>query len=138
MSYMPKSKSQTHLTPDRVFELIEDNFSINRDKFFDPCPAFTPYKSPCFFNGLYLDWENFNYVNPPFEKKILEKFVMKSVIESSKGKISIMLLPSKTDQDWYHDIILKNNYRVVWIRKRLKFKNNKHHSTDTHFLVLIK
>jgi len=49
-----------------------------------------------------------------------------------------MVLPSTTDQDWFHDLVIGGNYEILWIRKRLKFKNNKNHATDTHFLVLIK
>ena len=47
-----------------------------------------------------------------------------------------MLLPSKTDQDWFHDII-SNDFKIVWIRKRLKFKNNKDSAMGGHLLVMI-
>jgi hypothetical protein len=47
-----------------------------------------------------------------------------------------MLVPSKTDQDWFHDVIDKN-FEIRWIRKRLRFKNNKHDSPDAHFIVRI-
>jgi len=137
LSYMPKSKSQTHLSPNRVFDLIKEKWGYCKDKFYDPCPAYTPYKAPCFFNGLYGNWKSLNYVNSPFDKKTLEKFVIKAYQQSLIGNKTIMLLPTKTDQDWYHDFILKNNFEILWIRKRLKFTNNKHHSTDTHFLVMI-
>lgn len=134
---MPQSKRQEHLTPDRVFDLIVENWKYPKWRFYDPVPIGTPFKSPCFFNGLYAEWGQFNFVNPPFEKVILEKFVDKAITEAEKGKVTIMLLPSKTDQAWFHDIILEYEFEIVWIRKRLKFKNNKHHSTDTHFLVKI-
>ncbi len=132
---MPQSKRQEHLTPDRVFELIFEKWQLPESCFFDPVPKGTPFKSPCFFNGLYAIWKKYNYVNPPFEKEILEKFVMKALREAKKGKTTIMLLPSKTDQAWFHDILLFYEFEIMWIRKRLKFKNNKHHATDTHFLV---
>ena len=139
---MPQSKSQTHLTPDRVWELISEIIGVPvkicKEYFYDPCPAYTPYKAPIFFNGLYGDWKKFNYVNPMFEVKTLTAFVKKAAEQARQNRISIMLLPTKTDQEWFHDIILKNNYKITWIRKRLHFKNNRHHATDTHFLVLIK
>ena len=133
---MPKSKSQTHLTPDRVFDIIEEEWGYT--KFYDPCPAHTPYKSSIFFNGLYGDWKNINYINSPYEVKILEKFVEKAVQQAKKGKISIMLLPTKTEQDWWRDYIVKNGYDLKWISGRLKFKNNKNNSMSSHVLVLIK
>jgi len=135
LAYMPQSKNQEHLTPDRVFDLIKSHWGISKEKFFDPVPVGTPFKSPCFFNALYSEWKKYNFVNPPFAKEILTKFVDKAMFEfSEKDRITIMLLPSKTDQDWFHEI-LELDFEILWIRKRLKFKNNKHHSTDTHFLV---
>jgi len=121
-----------------ISEILKIPEKICREQLHDPCPADTPYKAPIFFNGLYGDWYIHNYVNPPFEKTILESFIKKAVQQSKKKRWSIMLLPTKTDQDWFHDIILKNNYSIHWIRKRLHFKNNKHHATHTHFLVFIK
>lgn len=137
MSYMPKSKAQQHLTPDRVFDIIENEWKLNREIFYDPCPADTPYKSPCFFNGLYGNWQPWNYINSPFEVKTLRKFYNKAVEQSKISNYSIMLLPSKTDQDWFHDIIDKK-FHIKWIRKRLKFKGNNDSSMGGHFLVMIK
>jgi hypothetical protein len=45
-----------------------------------------------------------------------------------------MLLPSKTDQEWFHKI---KDLDIVWIRGRLRFKNNEHSATQPHFLVKI-
>lgn len=136
-AYMPKSKNQEHLTPDIVYDLIWKHWKIPKSAMFDPCIVGTPFRSPCFFNGLYSEWQIWNYVNPPYEIRTLEKFVKKAILEAQKGKITIMLLPTKTDQDWFHFNILLNDFEILWIRKRLKFKNNKNHSTDSHFLVKI-
>ena len=139
---MPKSKSQTHITPERVWNLISEILGIPvkicKEYFYDPCPAHTPYKAPIFFNGLYGDWEKFNYVNPMYEVKTLRLFVKKAVQQAKQNRMSIMLLPAKTDQDWFHNIILKNRYEVHWIEGRLRFKNNKHNAQDSHFLAFIK
>lgn len=136
--YIPISKKQEHITPDIIYTIIEEETGLTKLDLYDPCIVGTPFKSPCFFNSLYSSWMNFNYVNPNYDKESLEKFIQKAVKESLKGKISIMLLPTKTDQDWFHDIILNNDYRIIWIRGRLKFKNNKFHAPNTHFLVIIK
>jgi len=136
MSYKPPSKNQEHLTPDRVHELILERWGVFSKDCFDPCPKGTPFKAPIFFNGLYGDWEKLNYVNPPYEVKTLRLFYEKALQQTNKGNRSYMLLPSKTDQDWFHDIIEKN-FEIKWIRKRLKFKNNLHHATDAHFIVKI-
>lgn len=132
-SYYPKSKSQTHITPDIVFNYIEDVYGITKDQLYDPCPADTPYKAPIFFNGLYGSWNDYNFINPPFEIETLTAFVFKAIEQSFEGRTTIALLPAKTDQRWFHDYI---KYRdIQWIRGRLKFKNNKHGATQPHFLV---
>ncbi len=128
-SYMPQSKSDVHLTPDRVWDMIRENFGYLEEEFFDPCPVDPK------FNGLELDWYELNYINPPYSD--LPLWVDKAIKLTKKGCVSIMLLPAKTDQQWFHDII-ENNYKIIWIRKRLKFKNNKWSATQPHFLVEIK
>ena len=133
--YKPKSKNQEHITPDKIYEMIYELSHISKSELYDPCPIGTPYKAPCFFNGLYGDWKEWNYVNPMYEVKTLAKFVDKAVRQSKKGFKSWMLLPSKTDQEWFHKHIKQRE--IIWIFRRLKFKNNKDSATDPHFLVLI-
>jgi hypothetical protein len=130
-SYMPKAKSDIHLTPDRVWDMIRDNFGYQQEEFFDPCPV-----NPK-FNGLDIDWYRLNYINPPYSN--LPLWVEKAITHSKSNNysVSIMLLPCKTDQQWFHDII-ENNFKIIWIRRRLKFKNNKWSATQPHFLCEIK
>jgi len=134
-AYMPQSKSQTHITPDRIYEIISQEWGYAKDSMHDPCPAYTPYKSSMFFNGLYGDLHEVNYINPPYHN--LSEWVMHAVNQTYKNKKTVMLLPAKTDQSWFH-ILINFGYKIKWIHKRLRFKNNKHHSTQPHFLVLIK
>ena len=136
MSYMPKSKNQEHITPDRVYDLIKTEFYLLPDEMTDQCPVGTPFKAPCFFNSLYGDWNRWNYVNSPYEVRTLEKFVYKAIEQALKGNITIMLCPSKTDQNWFH-LLIKMKYRIVWIEKRLKFKGERDGSMGGHFLVRI-
>lgn len=126
---MPKSKSDVHVTPDRVYSIIDTFWDLKKDDLFDPCPV-----SPD-FDGLEIDWKNINYVNPPYTK--LSEFVEKALEEKLKGNRTIMLLPAKTDQPWFHRLV---HYwcEIVWIQGRLKFKNNKWSATQPHFLVMIK
>jgi hypothetical protein len=128
MRYMPKSKSDVHITPDRVWNIIWEKWGYTQDMFFDPCPV-NPE-----FDGLSIPWKMLNYVNPPYT--ILKDFVSKAINESKESKETIMLLPAKTDQKWFHDL-LELKCEIVWIRRRLKFKNNKYGATQPHFLVRI-
>ena len=141
--YMPASKSDTHITPDEVWETIKHIgwWGHEVDSFFDPCPVDGK-------DGLIIPWKKWNYVNPPYGdgKKdkdgytLLGRFVKKAMQEFNLEHYSIMLLPSKTDQNWFHD--LKNEgflegEHIHWFDHRLKFKNNKWSATQPHFLMRI-
>jgi hypothetical protein len=131
MSYMPPIKSDVHLTPDIVWDIIKEGWGYEQNQFFDPCPVNPKW------NGLEIKWKELNYVNPPYSKQsgdkksLLTLFVEKALEESGT---TIMLLPSKTDQEWFHKI---KHLPIIWIRGRLKFKNNKFSATQPHFLVKI-
>ena len=130
-AYMPPIKSDVHITPDRVWDMIKENWGWNKEQFFDPCPVNPQW------NGLDIDWKELNYVNPPYsrergdKKTLLTLFVEKALEE--KGT-TIMLLPSKTDQEWFHKI---KEFDIMWIRGRLKFVGNEWSATQPHFLVKI-
>ena len=130
-AYMPPIKSDVHLTPDRVWDMIKENWGWNKEQFFDPCPVNPQW------NGLDIDWKEMNFVNPPYsrekgeKKTLLSQFVEKALEE--KGT-TVMLLPSKTDQEWFHRI---KDFEIIWIRGRLKFIGNEWSATQPHFLVKI-
>ena len=135
MSYMPPIKSDVHITPDRVWDIIKDNWGYEKEQFFDPCPVNRQW------NGLDIDWRDLNYVNPPYsrergdKKTLLTLFVEKTLKETIlNNSITVMLLPSKTDQEWFHKI---KNFEIIWIRGRLKFVGNEWSATQPHFLVKI-
>jgi len=130
MSYMPPAKSDTHVTPDRVYEMIEETWGIERSMMFDPCPINGT-------DGLVISWKDINFVNPPYS--LLKEFVQKALDESSYGNRTVMLLPSKTDQAWFHDLVYNHDgVEIKWIKGRLRFVNNKWSATQPHFLALIK
>ena len=126
---MPPAKSDVHLTPDKVFIDIFNKWGMCKEDFFDPCPV-----NPT-WNGLDIDWQDLNFVNPPYT--LLKEFVAKAISESLQDKTTVMLLPAKTDQSWFH-VLIKNKYEIKWIEKRLRFKNDKWSATQPHFLVRIK
>ena len=126
---MPKSKSDIHPTPDSVFDLIYETWGIKGQYLFDPCPV-----NPT-FDGLLIDWGKINYVNPPYSD--LSLWVIKAFEEKDKGNSTIMLLPAKTDQWWFHAGLIHNRCEIVWIKGRIKFVGNLYAATQPHFLVRI-
>lgn len=129
MSYLPPAKTDTHITPDKVFDIILETWGIEKDMMYDPCPVDGT-------DGLTTSWKDINFVNPPYT--LLKEFVAKALDESNYGNRSIMLLPAKTDQAWFHDLVYNHRgVEIKWIKGRLKFKNNKWSATQPHFLALI-
>ena len=57
-------------------------------------------------------------------------WVEKSHLECKKGKLVVLLIPSRTDTTWFHDIIQKNNYEVRFMRGRVKFLDQDGHEQN--------
>lgn len=100
-------------TPESLYRELWWEFHFN----FDPCPPLHK------FDGLKIGWRERNFVNPPYGREI-GKWIKKGFEESQKGKLVVMLLPSRTDTKWWHDYIMKAD-EIRFIKGRLKFGNAK-------------
>ena len=94
-------------TPPEVFDLLNKEFRFT----LDPCA--TPRTAKCrrFFtskqDGLTRPWCGRVFVNPPYGRQI-SSWVRKGFQESlSSTEIVVMLLPARTDPDWWHDYVMK-------------------------------
>ena len=68
------------------------------------------------------EWNGGNiWINPPYDIKNITAFVKRSISESKQGKAITLLLPVKSDQQWFHDL-LKENVEFIFIKKRVKFR----------------
>lgn len=74
-------------TPIDVYNKLNEEFNFD----FDPCP----FNQNPTFNGLIIDWGSSNFVNPPYSD--ISNWCKKSYEEYLRGKIVIMLIPSRTD-----------------------------------------
>ncbi len=96
-------------------DLIKDMVREDYGEFFDPCPL----KSK--FDGLKIEWKNVNFINPPYNLRDKTSFVNKAILESKKGKICILLIPSATDTELFLKI-WEHSHTIFLIHKRVKFK----------------
>jgi len=101
-------------TPKHIFDYLEKNgYKISK---FDPCP-----NNPK-FDGLEIPWPNETiFVNPPYTRGQISKWVKKCYYEFKLGKTIIMLIPSYTDTVYFHEYIY-NIARLEFIRGRLQFR----------------
>lgn len=102
-------KSDNWATPKMIY-----NFFINQG-YFDPCPLNSN------FNGLEIEWKEKNFVNPPYSK--IKQFVEKAILEHKKGKEVVLLIPARTDTQYFKKLI---NYGcdITFITGRLHFNEN--------------
>jgi len=98
-------------TPKELYDELNEEFNF----IFDPCPI-----NPN-FDGLKLDWNTSNFINPPYERKLKEAFIRKAFEESKKGALCVMLLPVSTSTKIFHEIILPNA-EIRFLKGRVKFK----------------
>ena len=109
---MFSSERNNWKTPRGFYEELHKEFNFT----FDPCP--TDPK----FDGLTIEWKERNFVNPPYSQ--IKDWVKKGYEEHLKGKIVVMLIPSRTDTIWWHDYIMKAK-EIRFIKGRLKFDDYK-------------
>lgn len=120
--YMNKSKSDSWTTPKDIYHELNKEFNFDD---YDPCPLNdNPNK-----DGLKEDWATTTFVNPPYSRlKTTKKnglgWIEKAHQECLKGKTIVLLVPSKTGNAWFHDIVLKYDYEKRFIKGRLKFGNS--------------
>tara|TARA_R110000822_G_scaffold917_4_gene3967 strand:- start:4001 stop:4417 length:417 start_codon:yes stop_codon:yes gene_type:complete len=122
-AYMAKAKTDSWSTPTHIYNDLNDQFHFNS---FDPCPL----NDDPNINGLDIEWADSTFCNPPYSRlkstiKHGMGWVEKAHIECLKGKTVVLLLPARTDTQWFHDIILKNNYEVRFVKGRLCFGGSK-------------
>ena len=106
--YLLKSKSNEWETPKELYRALDNIFHFD----FDPCPV-----NPA-FDGLNEEWGGRNYVNPPYDQ--LAQWIRKAYSEASKGKLVVMLIPSRTDTKAFHEYIF-GKAQILYLRGQLKF-----------------
>ena len=96
----------------------EFNFTI------DVAASANNTKCPRFYdvmqNGLDQSWAGERvWCNPPYDHKNLTLFSAKAVEEAVNGTLTVMLVPVKSDQAWWHEYAMKHEIR--FIRGRVAF-----------------
>lgn len=100
-------------TPKELYMQLDQEFQFN----FDPCPP-NPE-----FDGLAIEWKERNFCNPPYGREI-GKWVQKAWEESRKGKVAVLLVPSRTDTKWWHEFIMRAE-EIRFVQGRLRFDEHK-------------
>ena len=135
-AYITPAKTTSWYTPEWVKQDLQGEFDLSE---FDPCPLNDNPE----FDGLELDFPQgqATFVNPPYDalKSTTKRigWVEKCHQQATMGKLVIMLIPSRTDTQWFHDIILENQYQVRFFKGRLMFGGCKTAAPFPSMLVIM-
>ena len=88
-------------------------------------------------NGLKTSWADRNWCNPPYRN--VSEWVEKAYKESWEDRLTVMLLPARTDTKWFHRYIYKrDNVEVEFLKGRLKFVGAQHAAPFPSMIVIFK
>ena len=121
------SQNDNWKTPSHVYEGLNKEFNFN----FDPCPL---NENPT-FDGLIIEWGSSTFVNPPYSK--ISEWCKKAYEEHLKGKLVVMLIPSRTDTKYWHDYIMKAS-EIRFIKGRLKFGDSKNSAPFPSAIIIFR
>lgn len=104
------SASQHWATPMGLYASLDAEFHFDDD----PCPLHGS-------GGLDRPWGLRTYCNPPYGRQITA-WIRRGWEESQKGKLVVMLIPSRTDTRWWHEYVMKAT-EIRFVRGRLYFND---------------
>lgn len=129
------SQTNEWSTPHDFYSQLDAEFKFT----LDPCATDENHKCDKYYtikqNGLERTWDNeIVFCNPPYGREI--KHWVKKASEA-KGGIVVMLIPARTDTQYFHDYIY-GKAEVRFIRGRLKFGDSKNSAPFPSMVVIFK
>ena len=119
---MFSSKSDKWYTPEDFFKSLDDKFKFT----LDPCADAVSSKCEKYYtekeDGLLRDWRGESvFVNPPYTRGAIKKWVKKCYEEAKKENTKVVcLIPARTDTKYWHSYCMKAR-EIYFVKGRLKF-----------------
>lgn len=116
------SKNMDWCTPVDFFQQLDAEFHFDLDAAASDknakCTRYFTKKE----DGLKMDWGGYHvFCNPPYGREIA-KWVQKAWAESRKyNTLVVMLIPARTDTEYWHNYIFNKAMDIRFIKGRLKF-----------------
>lgn len=135
---MFSSKTDLWETPQFFFNGLDAEFHFTLDACALPENAkcdryFTPEQ-----DGLKQEWTGTVWCNPPYGREI-GKWVEKAYNAAmDNGATVVMLLPARTDTQWFHSFCLSNLATIRYIKGRLKFGGCKNAAPFPSMIVIFR
>lgn len=132
-------------TPDYIFKPLDAEFHFTLDAAASAANKKCRYYFGKSMNALAQEWVEYAralgvppvfWCNPPYSRGHVEAFVRKAYEESRKGATVVLLLPARTEQPWFHEIVLPHA-EVRFVRKRVAFEGGPHKNGRFASMVVI-
>lgn len=124
---MFSSQSTQWNTPEALFNALKDEFDFT----LDPCPS-----NPL-IDGLSIQWEETTFINPPYKRGIIDKWIKKAYESALNGFTMILLIPARTDTAFWHNYVMKAS-EIRLIKGRLHFSGHKTGAPFPSAIVIFK
>lgn len=137
IAVMFSSKTNDWSTPQDFYDELNNEFGFT----LDPCADEYNHKCNKYFteedDGLLQDWGGeIVFCNPPYGKAIKD-WVRKAYIEGCKPNTTVVLLiPARTDTQYFHDYIYYEAKEIRFIKGRLKFGDSKNAAPFPSMVVI--
>jgi len=70
------------------------------------------------YNALVQDWDQINYMNPPYSN--VRPYLTRAVDMAERGKTTVALIKGDPSTTWWNDLV-KDKATLLWIPKRVRF-----------------
>lgn len=123
-------------TPQWLFDQLDNEFLFQ----LDAAASDKNHKCETFYtkddDALSKPWAKSTFVNPPYGRDI-GKWVEKAQRECNRGKTVVMILPARTDTQWFHRYIY-HRHEVRFINGRIKFGGSNNNAPFPTMIVVMR
>ena len=123
-------------TPYWLFKQLNEEFHFT----LDAAASDQNHKCDAYFteetDGLKHEWHKSTWCNPPYGR-VISKWVEKAVHECENGNTVVMLLPARTDTEWFHKWIYKQ-HEVRFIKGRVRFSGSQYNAPFPNMIVVMR
>ncbi len=126
-------------TPDEIFEELHRRYQFTVDaaasKENAKLPVFITKEENALKCGFVGDRV---WCNPPYSNGNCKKFALHFFEATANGcQVAVLLVPTKTEQAWFHTLLHSGRVEVHFFRRRINFLGGKHTARDSHMLLVI-
>jgi phage N-6-adenine-methyltransferase len=112
-----ESRDQEWGTPDYLFSILHKEFGFTCDVAANSSNAKVENYIDEEQDALSLPWSGVCWLNPPYKQN--GAWAKKALEESRNGAIVVMLIPARTNTNWWHEYCMKaDEIRLIWGRPR--------------------